>query len=156
MPKPSVPTGRPKRFRIHLVCHTGIDPIRQFWELFSGLRRSLRQEYLRRCLLLGYRFGRTGESGWPEPDPDGKVRKVEIQILGDDPDLHPFLSKYEAMGMWEARTLWVLKTCLAGHGILSGSVEGIAAPLSEPQDAPGSKTDNRPESAETLLGGLFS
>jgi hypothetical protein len=111
---------------------------------------------LRRCLLLGYRFGQTGESCWPEPDSGGKVKKVEIQILGDDPDFQPFLSKYEVMGMWEVRTLWVLKTCLAGHGLLSGSMEGIADPPGEPKETSGTKPDNRPESAETLLGGLFS
>ena len=153
MAKPQVPTGRPKRFRIRLVCHTGIDPVRQFWEYFSGLRRDLRQEYLRRCLLLGFRFGKTGEVAWPEPASGGKAKKVEVLILGDDLDLRPFLSKYESMGFLELRTLWVLRMCLAGHDMLRGSLKGRGGSpddLSVKEEISG--TAFRPDPSEKLRG----
>ncbi len=156
MAKPQTPTGRPRRVRIGLVCHTGIRPFREFLTFFSGLRRSLRQEYLRRCLVTGLRFGHFFESEWPEKDSEGNLRKVRVEITDGDPDLTPFLRQYDSRDEWEGRTLWVLKILLAGYGILSGSIEGTIVPVGESQAAFETKTDNRTESSEKLLGGLFS
>ena len=158
MAKSPVPTGRPRILRIHLAVHTGIGSGRIFWEYVStNVRPCLRQEYLRRCLLLGHRFGKTVKTDFvTDQDPGGKIMKVRIPIQADDPDLGSFLSKYETTRMLEARTLWVLGTCLAGHAILTGVLKETA---SGPDDLPGKEEKdpaaNRPGLSEKLRKGLF-
>ena len=158
MAKSPVPPGRPRILRIHLAVHTGIGSGRIFWEYVStNVRPCLRPEYLRRCLLLGHRFGKTVKTDFvTDQDPGGKIMKVRIPIQADDPDLGSFLSKYETTRMLEARTLWVLGTCLAGHAILTGVLKETA---SGPDDLPGKEEKdpaaNRPGLSEKLRKGLF-
>ena len=158
MAKSPVPTGRPRIFRIQLEVHTGIDPGRTFWEYVStNVRPCLRPEYLRRCLLLGHRFGKTVKTDFvTDLDPGGKILKVRLRIQGDDPELGPFLSKYSATRLPAARTLWVLGTCLAGHAILTGALKGA---FEGPDDLPGKEEKdpaaNRPGLSEKLRKGLF-
>ncbi len=156
MPRLKASSRRPKRVRIPLVCHTGIGPVRQLWEFCSGLGRSLRQENLRRCLLLGFLFPREGESGWTSSDPAGKKRTIVIEVLEDDPFLRPILEKHEAMGMREERTLWVLRTCLAGHSILSQASKGGGSERGGKRSSgEGIDPEKHSETAEKLVKGLF-
>jgi len=147
-------TGRARRGRIELKCHTGIRPFREFLTFFSGIRQPLRQEYLRRCLVTGLRSGSFFESGLPEKDSGGNVRKIRVEITDGDPDLTAFLRQYDDRGEWEGRTLWVLKILLGGFAILSGS-EG-AGPLPALAAAEENPAGGPAESSQNLMKGLFT
>ncbi|MHB1285560.1 MAG: hypothetical protein ACYCYP_03195 [Leptospirales bacterium] len=156
MAKPSTPTGRPRRIRIKISCHTGIEPLRQFWDLFSGMRRAHRQEYLRTCLFLGFRFGRPERSGWPEPDPNGKIRTIRIDFFCDHPCLGSFLKRYDRSEAWDKSTRWVLKTLVCGHEFLSGKdLEKIEREI-VPPGAESREIPDPNQSPKDLLGELFS
>ena len=155
MLRPSIPTGRPRRIRIWMVCHTGIPALRNFLDFLSGIRRTHRQEYLRTCLMMGFRFGQPEDSGWSEPDPDGKIRKIRVDFSGDHPCLGGFLKKYDSMESWDRNTRWVLKTLIFGHEILSGSCPEKVLKI---DPFPGDEESIRgPESKkDDPLGRLFS
>lgn len=157
MARPATPTGRPRVSRVRLVFNTGIEPVRQFWEYFCGIRLSLRQEYLRRCLILGFRFGQSSETPlWQrqKPDPKGEIFRATIFILKDDPDLSEILEHYASV--WADRSMWLLKTALAGHQILSGQEDRNPESGATTSEDPGHKTDHPPEPREDILGGLYS
>ena len=148
------PRRRSKRLR--MVCHTGIDPVRQLWEFCSELGRS-RQENLRRCLLLGFLFPREGESEWTSSDPAGEIRTIVIEILEDDLVLQPVLEKHESILLPGERTGWVLRTCLAGYSILSRASMGVGSERSGKRSSGGGiPTQKHSETAEKLLKGLLT
>ncbi len=155
MATPRTPTGMPKRIRIKLVCYTGIDPIRRFLEFYWMLRKTLRPEYLRRCLIAGTRFGSSTESVLSEPGSSGTVRTILIEILDDDPDLKVFLEKHNSMGAKDLRSLWVRETVLSGHEILSRTVPER---IEKKGRAEGAEARNVPEKiqSEDIFGGLFN
>ena len=143
--------------RLRMVCHTGIEPVRQLWEFCSGLGRSHRQENLRRCLLLGFLFPREGESEWTNSDPAGEIRTILIEILEDDPALQPVLEKHESILLPGERTGWVLRTCLAGYSILSRSSQGRGSERSGKRSSgEGIPPKKHSETAEKLLKGLLT
>ncbi|AKS22847.1 MAG: hypothetical protein C75L2_00020057 [Leptospirillum sp. Group II 'C75'] len=156
MTRPTAPTGRAKRIRISMKCHTGIEPLGRFWDYFSGIRRGLRPEYLRVCLFLGFRFGRPERSEWPAPDGSGKKETLVVEFLADHPCLGSFYKKYASEEAWDKNTRWVLKTIILGHEFLSGKglekIEKETRPaMDESKEIPAS-----PQSAEDPIGGLFS
>jgi len=155
MPRPPTPTGRARRIRIGIVCHTGIEPLRQFWEFFSGMRRAHRQEYLRTCLFLGFRFGCPKKEEWPEPEPNGKIRNIRVDFFVDHPYLGQFLQRYDSRESWDKNTRWVLKTLILGHEILSGNDPGRGEKEIHPM---GNKSVSSPveKEPEDILGGLFN
>lgn len=114
------PTGKARRVRISMTCHTGIETLGRFLDFYFRIRKAHRQEYLRICLILGFRSGFPDQSGWPEPSVSGKIRKLRVEFLADHPCLGAFLNKYDAEEAWDKNTRWVLKTILTGHEILSG------------------------------------
>lgn len=126
MARPQYPTGRARRVRISMVCHTGIEPLRKFLDFFSGIRRSERQEYLRTCLFLGFRFGCSKKEEWPEPEFDGKIRNLRLDFFSDHPCLGQFLKRYDSREAWDKNTRWVLKTLILGHEILSENDPEVA------------------------------
>lgn len=154
MARPSSPTGRARRVRISMACHTGIEPLERFWDFFSGIRRSQRQEYLRACLFLGFRFGRQEQSVWPSPDGSGKIRNLQVEFLADHPCLGSFLKKYDSEEAWDKNTRWVLKTIIHGHEILSG--KGLEK-IEKEMFPPGKESIPTPieKKPEDIIGGLF-
>ena len=153
MSRPKSPTGRPRRIRIEMTCHTGIVPLRQFLEFFYGTRQSERQEYLRMCLFLGFRFGRPQQSGWPDPAPDGKIQKIRVDVFGDHPCLGSFLKKYDSKS-WDRSTRWVLETIVLGHEILSGTVSEKHEREIRPTEEERAIVPPR-QASKDIFGGLF-
>ena len=152
MPTSQAPTGRGRRVRISMTCHTGIEPLGRFLDFYSRIRKAHRQEYLRICLIMGFRSGSPERSGWPEPSASGKIRKLRLEFLAEHPRLGASLNKYDAEEAWDKNTRWVLKTILAGHEILSG------APVSKNQQtANGSgEIPPEPEPVQNPFERLFS
>ena len=155
MARPQYPTGRARRVRISMVCHTGIEPLRKFLDFFSGIRRSERQEYLRTCLFLGFRFGCPKKEEWPEPEPNGKIRNIRVDFFVDHPYLGRFLQRYDSRESWDKNTRWVLKTLILGHEILSGNEPGRIKKEMNPmgKESIPSPVEKEPED---ILGGLFN
>ena len=151
----SAPTGRARRVRISMSCHTGIEPLGRFWDFFSRIRRAHRPEYLRMCLVLGFRAGCQERSGWPEPSGSGEIQTLRVEFLADHPCLGPFLKKYASEEAWDKNTRWVLKTIILGHEILSGAgLEKIQEEKHPSKDGSPESPASQPSPRE-LIGGLF-
>lgn len=152
MGRPATPTGRAKRIRVRLLCHMGIEMDKRFWESYSSRRRAVRQDHLRRCLLVGFMFGRPVKSA--RPTSPGQVLSVQIEILADDPDYRVFLDEYKSRWTGDDRAGWIRETVLAGHDLVSGNV------VSDREDGAGRRQESPGESdsedPKKLLGGLFN
>lgn len=151
MGRPSTPTGRAKRIRIRLFCHMGIEMDKRFWESYSIRRREVRQDHLRRCLLVGFLSGRLLESGPPESD--AQILSIQIEILADDPDYVLILDKYHSLWTGDDRTSWVRKTVLSGHEIISGNVAFPLESGTEKQQE--SRLEKSLSDPKKLIGELF-
>ena len=152
MGRPSTPTGRAKRIRVRLLCHMGIEMDKRFWESYASRRRAVRQDHLRRCLLVGFLIGRHVKSA--RPTSTGQVLSVQIEILADDPDYRVFLDEYKSRWTGDDRAGWIRETVLAGHDLISGNAALSQEPSAERR--PESPGEPGSEDPEKLLGGLFS
>lgn len=152
MGRPTTPTGRAKRIRVRLLCHMGIEMDKRFWESYSSRRRAVRQDHLRRCLLVGFLVGRHVESS--RPTSTGQVLSVQIEILADDPDYRGFLDEYNSRWTGDDRAGWIRETVLAGHALISGNTVLSREPGTERQ--PESSVASASEDPEKLFRGLFS
>ncbi|MHB1287314.1 MAG: hypothetical protein ACYCYP_12325 [Leptospirales bacterium] len=149
MGRPSTPTGRAKVFRVSLFCHTGFELDRQFLSYTDSCRRSLRQEYFRRYLSVGYLLGYQQIESVAPPS-SGRIRRIRIIILADDPILCTFLDEYRLRSTCDGKERWVRETILAGYRFFSGNA--VFKGTGSRQESPGESGSGDPKK---LLGGLF-
>lgn len=150
MGRPTTPTGRPKVFRVSVFCHTGLELDRQFLSYTDACRRSLRQDYFRRYLSVGYLLEQKQIESAP-PSSDGRIRLIRIHILADDLILCQFLDEYLLRGSWDRR--WVRETILAGYRFFSEKA-GLSREIGAERRQE-SSAEKGSEDPKKLIGGLF-